>query len=159
MATFNHLIGDWLKCLSCFCARPVPLAFHDKKKSRFYWKETKTQNVRVNVYASATSARLTRGRRAEFVVPVLSVWFSSSLEGCCRADTLLASPGLRNWQRGDSWSHGSEAGEQPNAESFVWKVNSVSSLPFGPAADLLVWHLHFSYAPNPFILLFSFSWS
>lgn len=39
---------------------------------------------------------LTRGRRAEYVVPVLSARFSSSLEGRCRADTLLASPGLRN---------------------------------------------------------------
>lgn len=37
----------------------------------------------------------TRGRRAEYVVPVLSARFSSSLEGRCRADTLFASPGLR----------------------------------------------------------------
>lgn len=37
--------------------------------------------------------------------------------------------------------------------------HSIGSLPFSPAADLLVWHLHFSYVPNPFILLLSSSWS
>lgn len=49
-------------------------------------------------FPTGPEMNLTRGRRAEPVVPVLSARFSSSLEGRCRADTLFASPGLRSWQ-------------------------------------------------------------